>query len=194
MLKRVIKNIRFLKTGINTSLRKRRKNSDYKRWETDRALSPKWDSRTEQIAKLIGTESSVIEFGAGRLVLKRFLPDCCTYTPSDLVDRGEGTIICDLNSDVLPQLEAFDVAVFSGVLEYINNVPRLIGHLSNHVDSIVASYAVTDAKKINRRGQGWVNDYSSKQFVEVFENSGFQCEHTEKWKSQFIFRFKKSLQ
>ena len=227
MRKKVINKLRSIKNGFYTSWRKLRKGSDYQRWESERNLSPSWDSRTQQIAKLIDAHASVIEFGAGRLILKAYLPDGCTYTPSDLVDRGNGTIICDLNSDELPQLQSYDIAVFSGVLEYVNNVPKLISHLSNCVDVIIASYAVTDSwqhremegkekrhehlahenttwkpasampilevlsSKSSRRASGWVNDFSSKEFIKLFSDAGFQCDHTEKWGSQVIYRFRK---
>jgi len=193
MIKRVINEIRLIRNGIRTSVRKARNGSDHERWGTDSNLSKSWDSRTEQIAKLIVARSSVIEFGAGRLVLKQYLPNNCTYTPSDLVDRGYGTIVCDLNNDVLPQFQPYDYAVFSGVLEYVNDVPRLISHLSSYVDAIVASYAVNELNKTKRRTQGWVNDYSSDQFVKVFQDANFQCEHTEQWQSQIIYRFIKCI-
>lgn len=165
--------------------------SDYRRWGTTKALSGKWDSRTIQIARLVPEAASVIEFGAGRLVMKDHLPTGCTYTPSDLVDRGDGTIVCDLNDATLPTLQPYDVAAFSGVLEYVNDVPRLIAHLSGCVNIVLASYAVTDANKGNRRAQGWVNDYSADELIEVFAKAGFCCGHTEQWKSQIIFKFSK---
>jgi len=141
---------------------------------------------------LIEPGTSVIEFGAGRLVLKNFLPASCSYTPSDLVDRGSGTIVCDLNSDTLPQLQSYDTAVFSGVLEYINDLPELILFISSHVNSILASYAVTNTFKGNRRSQGWVNDYSKSQIIDIFRGAGFQCTHTEKWGTQVIYKFSSS--
>lgn len=183
---------------VKTSLRKILGKSDYQRWGTDKDLSPDWDSRTKKIASLVEPGASVIEFGAGRLVLKTFLPDKCSYTPSDLVDRGNGTIVCDLNSEILPQFEHYDVAVFSGVLEYINDVPRLMSHLSNFVSTIIASYAVTDKNpKIDkRRALGWVNDYTDAQIIDIFEKTGFQCDYNEEWqspviKSQVIYKFTK---
>lgn len=184
--------LRSFRNGFYTSLRKLIRGSDYKRWETEKNLSQSWDSRTEQIAKLIDAKTSVIEFGAGRLVLKAYLPDGCAYTPSDLVDRGEGTVICDLNKRPLPEFQSYDFAIFSGVLEYVNDVPFLISHLSNCMRTIIASYAVIDSNKENRRARGWVNDFSSKEFIEVFENAGFQCDHIEEWQSQLIYRFRKS--
>ena len=182
--------IYMLKTRIKTSLRKLTGQSDYQRWGNRQNLSPDWDSRSEKIAKQIEPGTSVIEFGAGRLVLKDLLANGCSYTPSDLVDRGYGTIVCDLNG-TLPQLQPYDAAVFSGVLEYVSDVPRLISHLASCVNVIVASYAVTDTNKKNRRDHGWVNDYNSVQFIDIFERVGFQCDCTEEWRSQLIFRFTK---
>ena len=178
--------------SLRTSLRKFLRRSDYKRWGTTRSLNPYWDSRTEQIARLIEPGKSVIEFGAGRLVLQNFLPQNCAYTPSDLISRGPGTLIWDLNSDKFPPLQSFDFAIFSGVLEYVNDVPRLISFLANHINTIVASYAVVEANPDNRRAQGWVNDFSSIHFMEIFYKAGFRCDHCEKWKSQLIYRFRKA--
>lgn len=184
-----LKRILWLKRAIRTSLRKALGASDYKKWSNEQNLKPDWDSRTEQMAKLIRGGTSVIEFGAGRLVLKPLLPENCSYAPSDLVDRGKGTIVVDLNSNPLPRFPQYDVAVFSGVLEYINDVPRLISHLSNYVATILASYAVTDANNKNRRAQGWVNDYSAEEIINIFKNAGFQCTHMEPYKSQIIYKF-----
>ena len=94
-------------------MRKLLKHSDYERWETTKNLSEDWDSRTKQIAELVDPRTSVIEFGAGRLVLKSYLPDTCSYTPSDIVDRGENTIVCDLNKTPLPDFEKYDFAVLA---------------------------------------------------------------------------------
>ena len=191
MKKSALSKLSSLQRKVETTLRKFTGQSDFQRWGNMDGLSKSWDSRTIQIAKLIEPETSVIEFGAGRLVLKAALNESCSYTPSDIVNRGEGTIICDLNEEVLPLFQAYDVAVFSGVLEYINDVPKLILHLSNYVNVILASYAVTEKNKSNRLSGGWVNDYSTNQFINVFENSGFHCVHTEEWKSQVIFKFLK---
>ena len=121
--------IRALKTSILKLIGR----SDYFRWTPVDSLASNWDSRTMQIAKLISENSSVIEFGAGRQILRDYLPQGCQYTPSDLVDRGRGTIVCDLNSDALPQFSKFDFAVFAGVMEYVNDIPRIVRHLKQSV-------------------------------------------------------------
>jgi hypothetical protein len=189
MFRSLRKKLVALERRILTSLRRARGKSDYKRWGTTQGLSVGWDARTRQVARLIDPGTSVIEFGAGRLVLKAHLPEGCSYTPSDLVDRGDGTIVCDLNGETLPPFPPHDVAVFSGVLEYVNDVPRLIAHLSGRVTVILASYAVTDTNKRNRRVDGWVNDYSAEEFMAIFAGAGFRCAHSEPWQSQMIYKY-----
>lgn len=117
-LKRLLEKINnsSLLISISTSIRKLRKVSDFQRWGNEKGLHSDWDSRTKQISALIQPGESVIEFGAGRMILKKFLPEKCTYTPSDIIERENRTIICDLNCNLLPQFPSHDVAVFSGVL------------------------------------------------------------------------------
>src|SRR5262245_2334065 len=189
-----IRTLKDLQTALRTSLRKRRGMSDYARWVPSDSLSAAWDSRTRIIATLIAPSSSVLEFGAGRLTLKDALPAGCTYTSSDLVSRGDGTIVCDLNSEVLPDFPLHDVVVFSGVLEYINDVPRLGRHLSRTCQVIVTSYAVVDTNRstLFRRSCGWVNDFASDEFRRVFERVGLRCDAVRDWRDQKIFRFVRS--
>jgi hypothetical protein len=178
--------------SLATSARKFRGATDYRRWGKTSNLSPDWDVRTRMIAGLINPGASVLEFGAGRMVLKTFLPANCTYTPSDIVDRGPGTLICDLNGKTLPPFPRHNVAVFSGVLEYIIEIQRLADHLAAFVDVVIASYAVTDLNRGPRRMFGWVNDFSSAQIVQIFEHAGFNCEKTDRWEEQIIYRFVRS--
>lgn len=189
LCRRVAARMSHLTASVRTILRRRINRSDFRRWGTEANLHPAWDSRTLQIARLIPPGSSVLEFGAGRLVLRESLPPGCVYTPSDLVDRGFGTIVCDLNARTLPSLGHYDVAVFSGVLEYVNDVPRLIRHLSRSVDMIIASYSPTETNPCNRRAGGWVNDYDSDELRRLFAAEGFACGHTEPWAQQTIFVF-----
>lgn len=179
MFKRLIKSMR-------TRAIKRLEASDYKRWRNVKNLSSKWESRTLQIAKLIPPEVSVIEFGAGRMTLKQNLPPGCSYTPSDIVDRGGGTFVCDLNGNTLPDFPPHAMAVFSGVLEYVHDVPHLIAHLSANIPTIIASYAIADTNPRNRRANGWVNDYTAEQFVAIFMKRGYHLAFSEKWHSQMI--------
>jgi hypothetical protein len=181
----------MLRNLFRTTLLKRKNTSDMERWQAEKALSLDWEPRTLQIAGLVPPGSSVLEFGAGRKTLAEFLPDGCSYTPSDIVDRGPGTFVCDLNAPSLPVFPPHDVAVFSGVLEYVRDVPRLVAHLSPFIRVFILSYAIleTHTNRISRRASGWVNDYDSRSLEEIFKQNGFYLDHTEMWQSQNIFRF-----
>ncbi len=177
--------------AIQTRVLKQLGISDLRRWKNPSSLSPDWDSRNELIAPLVPPNASVIEFGAGRMVLRGLLPAGCKYTPSDVVGRGPGTLVIDLNARELPAIPPHDVAVFSGVLEYIFDVPRLIKHLSQSVDCIIASYAVADLcpQSSTRRASGWVNDFTARELEDLFGRAGFQTDRALSWRSQKIYSF-----
>ena len=184
----------MLVRSMTTSLSTATGGSDYRRWRRRSSFSPDWDGRARLIAALVPPNSSVIEFGAGTLALKDFLPRGCQYTPSDLVDRGQGTLVYNLNGRRLAPIPRHDVAVFGGVLEYVHDIPRLISELSHSVECIIASYAVTDSNPDDRRGRGWVNDLSSTTLLNLFAAHGFQMDREDRWGSQCIYRLKRAIE
>jgi len=154
------------------------------------------------IARLIPKNSRIIEFGAGRRQLEKFLDSSCSYIPSDLTDRGPGTIICDLNRRPLPDLREFvaTVAVFGGVLEYILDLDSLVQWFSSQFSFCVASYtyvnpAPTELGRIRERLErlhfGFMNNYTESEFVSVFEKYGFACVKWETWTTQRLFVFER---
>jgi hypothetical protein len=175
--------------AVLTRIRKGTGKSDFYRWKKNNELKRDWDERTALIAGLIPDSVSIIEFGAGNMTLKEHLKPDCSYTPSDLVKRCESTFVYDLNSTDLPDHDNFDYAVFSGVLEYVNDLERLARHLSTHVKFVLASYALIEHNKKNRRANGWVNDYSSTELTRIFNNAGFKLIHSARWRNQTIFLF-----
>ncbi len=177
--------------AFKTVIKKFWKVSDPKRWNGDGNLLDWWDTRTMAMANLVPPGAAVLEFGAGKRVLEKNLKDYKKYTPSDIVGRGEDTLILDLNAKVLPSFSGYDTAVFSGVLEYVYNVPRLISHLQTYFPMIITSYAVNQENEniFKRRGRGWVNDYSTDAFINIFLKYGYTLNGIEKWYSQKIFTF-----
>jgi hypothetical protein len=175
--------------------------SDYKRWSSPLGLEAWWDERTKAIAQLVPTGSKVIEFGAGRRQLEKFLPAGCTYTPSDLVDRGGGTIVCDLNARPLPDLSqlAPDVGVFGGVLEYLTDVPALAQWLATEgVKTCVVSFdpAPPELETVRRRRElgrrrywGYMNNLTEEDLLRSFGSAGFVCTYRQIWTSQIILVF-----
>jgi hypothetical protein len=183
--------IRIIRNATLTWCRKLLGGSDYRRWGNSRFLSPDWDDRNKQIALLIPPGASVLEFGAGRMTLRHYLPEGCTYTPSDLVDRGHATIVCDLNASYLPPFPRQEVVVFSGVLEYLNDVERVIQHLRAVTNCFVISYCCLEQYPgtLTRRHHGWVNDFTAEELEGIFDRAGFRCNHVELWHKHRIYRF-----
>jgi hypothetical protein len=168
--------------------------SDARRWSNAAELSPDWDERTRLIARLIDRDSQVIEFGAGRRQLERYLPAGCTYVPSDFIERGEGTLVCDLNVDPRPDLGELpvDTAVFGGVLEYIKDLRSLVTWIGmqSSIRRCIVSYecAYTLRSDWRRFGEvlsrarvGWVNTFHEEEFLRMFQQGGFTVVRRELW-------------
>lgn len=160
--------------------------TDYKRWINLANHSSTWNPRTEMIAKMIQPDSSIIEFGAGRKILKNYIDRSCRYQPSDCVDRGDDTMILDLNTTDLPNLPHYDYAVFSGVIEYLTDVSRVVKWLNTFADHTVLSYLVVEGEKDpaliqNRRNFGWVNDYTDEEIMNIFMLQNFELRDKTFW-------------
>ncbi|MBB3602414.1 hypothetical protein FHT40_002047 [Mycolicibacterium sp. BK556] len=177
------------KLGIIAALRRK---TDVKRWADTRNLYSDWEPRTQRAAELVPPGSRVIEFGAGTRTLEKHLDPSCTYTPSDLVDRGPGTLVCDLNEPPLPNLgkDTYDVAVIMGVLEYLRDVPGVLDWLSTYVPRAVISYGCPDSNDqfqrtklgaVDRISRGWLNSYLEEEIRTLFRERGYQSEHEENW-------------
>jgi len=177
-----------------------RKTTDRRRWADTRNIFESWEPRNRQLAALVPANSRVIEFGAGRRVFERHLDPSCTYVPSDIVDRGPGTLVFDLNERPLPNLGAdrYDVAVFSGVLEYVRDVPSLIDWLATCVTGCVLTYAPARAggrspravlERAGRLRHGWMNSLRVEELRSLFCDRGFAVMHEEQWEGQRLFAF-----
>jgi hypothetical protein len=167
--------------------------SDVSRWKADDSFHEAWNERTERMAGLVLPGKIVLEFGSGQGALTKYLPEGCTHIATDIVDRGPGSLVYDLNSRSAPALPKADVAFFSGVLEYVNDVPRSLVGIIENVEEVICSYAPTELNPERRRSHGWVNDYTSDQLIDVFASLGLSCAHQGQWKRQVLFRFVREM-
>jgi hypothetical protein len=178
------------------------KKTDSRRWADTRNLHASWEPRTKQVAALVPSNSRVIEFGAGNRNLERYLDPSCTYMPSDLVDRGPGTIVCDLNNRPLPDLgqNVYDVAVMIGVLEYVRDVPAVLDWLTKDVEIFILACAPARTnghspralvETLRRARHGWMNSYREDEIFALFRERGFELTKDEDWLNQRLFVFAK---
>lgn len=159
------------------------------RWATPESLQDGWDARTALIAGMIAPHSSVLEFGAGNERLPQFLPEGCTYQPADIVARSPRTLVCDLNQSFPPLDRVWDVIAFSGVLEYIHDLPALLAWVRAHSRACVLSYAATDGLECmtTRLTSGWVNHFSRAAFEQMLAEANFACVQQQAWHEQNIY-------
>lgn len=175
--------------------------ADYKRWTSPDGLEKWWDERTNLLAALIPAGSRVLEFGAGRRRLEERLPAGCTYIPSDLVERGPGTVVLDLNRRPLPDLLHLrpEVAIFGGVLEYVRDARGIAQWLaSSGVTMSIASFDAFPQRlgwmrryaELKRRvHHGYMNHLTEEQLLNGFEAAGFTCTRRQRWADQVILQF-----
>lgn len=174
--------------------------TDHKHWASPTSLHPSWELRTKMAAALVPKNSRVIEFGAGNRVLEKYLDTSCIYTASDLVERGPGTIVFDLNNRPLPDLgtDTYDVAVLIGVLEYVRDVPSVLDWLAKLTPVCVLGCAPAEAKGFSVRGireairrlwAGWMNSYEEDELLGLFRERGYVMVQDERWEKQRLFLF-----
>jgi hypothetical protein len=171
----------------NLMLREEKK-SDINRWKNNSELFQDWDERTLILGFFILSNSNIIEFGAGNMVLRTALSNYKSYTPSDIVSRFPETIVCDLNESISFDLSKYDAAVFSGVLEYVYDIEKIIEQLAAvSVNQIVMSYCCSDIVQLSRDKNGWLSDYTKSDLEGIFEKNGYKVYNYQEWRSQSLY-------
>lgn len=193
-IKSILEDLRIRKRKKNTMILREKKASDLGRWKNKRELDSSWNQRTYILASYIEPGSRVIEFGAGNLSLKSRLPENCTYQASDIVNRDPDCLICDLNEEIKIDLRSYDTAVFSGVLEYVYNVDRVIAQLSGNIKNIILSYACNDLSNAPRLESGWLSDYSRVELEKIFAAYDYKITDYTTWRNQSLYRLEKTNQ
>lgn len=118
---------------------------------------------------------TVCDYGAGKLILKKFLKSTMKYYPIDYISRSDDTIICDFNYDPFPEIYT-DVCICISTLVFINTAERLLQHLCTHTSKIIIlSYVTLDTLSNidSRRASGYVSDLTEKQIIDLLFANGF---------------------
>lgn len=195
MIKKIIKlllgrkkeNARIENHEKANSILRSQKKSDIERWEDKTELFTDWNERTAILGSFILPNSDIIEFGAGNMFLKTFLSNYKSYTPSDIIKRSDETIFCDLNTEINIDFSKYQVAVFSGVLEYVYDINRVFEIISKDINQVVISYCCTDLVKLSREKNGWLSDYTKRELEEIFTRHGFKIANYTEWRKQSLF-------
>jgi hypothetical protein len=153
--------------------------TDPKRWHRPEAYLKSWSSRGEALINLIDAtlpdhlQMEFSEYGCGpnapvSSILSRTNRRCDRL---DLKAWDPGCMVVDLNGSELLSLPT-DVAVLSGVVEYLSEFPRALRLLSSkHRYLLFSYYCLSDLahlfpsrslREVNKRAvqSGWRNHYS----------------------------------
>jgi hypothetical protein len=190
---------------------KHRNQTDTSRWLSDASYNKEWASRSAKLVEMFkrteaedGMQYQLSEYGCG------------PYSPFTTVLREDGnftvrkfdikawdpeTRVCDLN-DLEHQFEKSDIATFSGVLEYLNDVPYVLEKALDSHNYILASYAFVSLElKQNDRSylgeianrclrHGWRNHYTNVDFIEIISSIGVVSD-VGLWGDQSLFVVRK---
>lgn len=175
--------------GYLASRRNLSRHVGHTRWGAQDSLRSEWNERTALMAGLIPENSTVLEYGAGNEHLRTRLPKGCTYQPSDIVARSEHTFVCDLNETFSALDRKWDVIVFSGVLEYIHDLQKLLNDVRGSCGTCILSYATTDALECmtTRMRSGWVNHLSAEALEAMIARAQFSITQKQQWNGQDIY-------
>lgn len=168
--------------------------TDYERWKRTAGEDPIWTERNKHIASLVPPGASVVDVGAGNMTIRSLIPESCHYQPVDCVQGSQETIIADFNKHIIPAFEdRFDVAVCSGVMEYMHDPEEFLRIVTGWAELVILSYAVTDANPDiqNRRDQGWFNDLGYMDLLRMFSEQHLFSRHAGMWQGQVIFEIRK---
>jgi hypothetical protein len=158
------------------------------RWKDPQSLRKRWNKRTELLAEFLDENTRILEFGAGRGVLVKHLKEGCIYRPSDIYDRGNDNLIYDLNEFPLPEFQGYDVAFFSGVFEYLTDLPKVVEHLSEYFPVVICSYIRRERYRADFNG--FKNHYSIEEFMSIF-NDFYYATNINHWNHQVLFKWKR---
>ncbi len=166
--------------------------TDVGRWSRLDSLATQWDLRASMAGEWIAPGSRVLDVGAGAMALEAALPARCAYQPADVVERRPGCLVVDLNRGEFPP-GRYDFVTFLGVLEYVHHVESALRHAHEAAPRMIVTYCANAGGQASmRRGMGWVNDMTERDFVAALKRSGWRVERSREVKRgpgnvQFMF-------
>ena len=181
------------------------------RWLSDDSYDKDWKERSALFLKiaenigLINEITSYTEYGCGPFApLKNALKEIKFEGICNCVDIKkwhDETIVLDLNSNKLnlSDIEGTDCGCFSGVLEYLDNLPSLFNLMKNKHKILFVSYVVHSNQYFSyedalhvlknlsaRANSGWRNHYSFDDLLPIFNEFGY-ISGTGMWGNQALF-------
>ncbi|WP_320007116.1 FkbM family methyltransferase [Maridesulfovibrio sp.] len=151
------------------------KKTDCGRWARWNMLGNEADLRAGMAGQLVPEGSSVLDAGAGMMLLRDYIPESCTYTPLDIVARNRHTLIADLNQQQFPDHD-FDVVCALFLLEFIHEPQLFLDWAFTNSEKLILIYHpfLPGSNPKQRRAAGIFNDFSRDQLESMARQSGWK--------------------
>jgi FkbM family methyltransferase len=132
--------------------------------------------RASAAADELPLATSVVDLGAGAMLLRERLDPGCRYLPVDLFRFAPDMVLMDLERAPLATLGRFDAAAVLSVLEYLHDPQRLLAGIAEIADQLVLTYPLAGAADpvLARRRRGLVNDLDEAGLTGLVGRTGWQ--------------------
>jgi hypothetical protein len=165
------------------------------RWLTKAIDVPLWHQRTDRLvailAELLARENEpkgglyFLDLGCGLMHARRALTNAGLdyfYVPSDIVSRGHGTHVADLNeAQDVATLPRCDITFLGGALEHVSDPIALLTELAARTRYLVFSYCYRTPTQDMRDRVGWRSHLALEEihaaFDELATNVSFDSTH-----------------
>jgi hypothetical protein len=132
--------------------------------------------RAHAAGKQIPAGSSVLDIGAGSMVLKEAIPSDCSYQPCDLHSRSPECPTAGLDKGEFPPGH-YDWVVMLGVLMYLKNPPWALSKCRATGNNAIFSYTPLvpgNPRDIAARESfGFSNHHTAEEYLEMIKKSGW---------------------
>lgn len=163
-------------------------------WKEQFVYKETFYQRLELMLSKIDFENinSVIDLGCGNQWAKNIVPKNVKYIPVDFYKHCNNTITLDFNRGEYYD-DYVDLAICSGIFEYIYDLKSFIEKMARYSNYVVCSYHFKDYKTYHSKI--WVNDYDAESFIKIFQKNGFELEipiiHIDMHKGESLCYFKR---
>lgn len=136
--------------------------------------------------------NSIMDLGCGNQWASKLIPENIKYIPVDVYKHRPTTITADFNKGEFYKKHT-DLALCSGIIEYIYDVESFIKNIASCMNYVVCSYHFKEIT--TKRSVIWVNNMTAGELVKIFEDNDFVLEvpivHTEYHDGESYCFFKK---
>lgn len=143
-------------------------------------INPSWTDRNKIIASNILPNSNILDLGCGHKDLLNYITPK-TYLGIDYNDVADLSI--NFNLDFTLPDENWDYIVCSGLLEYLNDIPKFLLTIKHHAKRYIISYW---SKNSELRSPNNLPEFTMMNFEEEI-NRNFQILSKLNWKKHTIF-------